>query len=52
MKQLKMDGTGMRWKFKLKTNSIPENIKTKLPSIEELENGLTKRTEQKGDNKV
>jgi len=34
------------------TNSIPENIKTKLPSIEELENELTKRTEQKGDNKV
>ncbi len=26
------------------TDSIPENIKTKLPSIEELENELTKRT--------
>jgi predicted nuclease of restriction endonuclease-like (RecB) superfamily len=34
------------------TDSIPENIKTKLPSIEELENELTRRTEQKGDNKV
>jgi len=33
------------------TDSIPENIKTKLPSIEELEYELTKRTEQKGDNK-
>ncbi len=32
------------------TDSIPENIKTKLPSIEELENELTKRTEQKADN--
>ncbi len=29
------------------TDSIPENIKTKLPSIEELENELTKRIEQK-----
>jgi predicted nuclease of restriction endonuclease-like (RecB) superfamily len=32
------------------TDSIPENIKTKLPSIEELENELTRKTEQKGDN--
>jgi len=32
------------------TDSIPESIKTKLPSIEELENELSRRTEQKGDN--
>ena len=31
------------------TDSIPESLKTKLPSIEELENELTRRTEQKGD---
>ncbi|RLD56829.1 MAG: DUF1016 domain-containing protein [Bacteroidetes bacterium] len=32
------------------TDSIPEDIKTKLPSVEELENELTRRTEQKADN--
>jgi len=32
------------------TDAIPENIKTKLPSIEELENELTRKTEQIGDN--
>ncbi|MEA3443332.1 MAG: PDDEXK nuclease domain-containing protein [Bacteroidota bacterium] len=32
------------------TDAIPENMKAKLPSIEELENELTKKIEQKGDN--
>lgn len=34
------------------TDAIPENIKTKLPSIEELENELTEKMEKPGGNKV
>lgn len=33
------------------TDAIPENIKTKLPSIEELENELTEKMEKTGANK-
>ncbi len=34
------------------TDAIPENIKTKLPSIEELENELTEKMEKPGGNKM
>ena len=33
------------------TDAIPENIKTKLPSIEELENELTEKMGKPGGNK-
>ena len=34
------------------TDAIPENLKTKLPSIEELETKLTERIEKPGGNNV
>ena len=34
------------------TDAIPENIKTKLPSIEELERKLTEKIEKPGGKKV
>jgi len=34
------------------TDAIPENIKTKLPSIEQLENELTEKMEKPGRNKM